>query len=250
MNSDQNTILLNILPTKQDAPTTDVTEIYTQLAFNNAFGTEVLAILHFMHILPDDETDTLDGTDQINAAIATINDCIHTFENPAIHKFHIGFMNNAISQQEYTKQLNALKLPSTKAHVIIGAFFISAVHFYDVLRQTIEAQTFDKDQTQAYVNTNNVLTAQKQTSKIFGRFDRLLPGLRSAMETARKKTEIKHQVWEIMQQHNLGRPSTRNPIKQMCTTIKQIFQEQTGMPYPNTDKTLENHIYDCPVFPR
>lgn len=250
MNTDIDTTLLHILPIKHTTPTDDMTEIYPQLIFNKALGTEVLAILHFMGILQDGETDRLDDEGCINAALEQINDCIHTFEDPAIHKIHVDFMNDAISQKEYTQELNALKLPAPKASIIIGAFFISAIHFYNVLRETIEHQFCDENPTQAYLWTNNVLAAQKQTCKIFERFDRLQPGLRSAMETAQKKTAVKHQVWEIIRQHNLGRPSRRNPINQMCATIKRIYLEQTGTLYPNTDKTLENHIYDCPSFPR
>jgi len=250
MNSDQNNILLNILPIKRDDTATDETEIYTRLAFNNAFGTEVSAILHFMGLLPDSETDQLNDADSIDAAIATINDCINAFQAPGIRQLHIDFMNNKITQREYTRQINALKLSVPKAHAIVGAFFISAVQFYSVLHKTFEDQVYDKDPMHAYINTNNALAAQKRTYKIFERFDRVQPGMRAAIETAKKKAAIKQLVWDIIKQHNLGRPSARNPIKQMCTTIKQIFQEQTGTPYPNTDKTLENHIYDCPVFPR
>lgn len=151
-----------------------------------------------------------------------------------------------ITVKEYNKKLKEEHKKHSNKDYLAGCVLSYIIEFWGNLLKQID-QTDDFHRAYALNDIYESLNALDTINCYYYKYQSLNTLTKAATATSDHRKQVRQTMIQILQKHKIGRPDKRdNPIETLVKRAKELYLQETGKEYPNSNRTLENLIYEMP----
>jgi len=218
----------------------------SKFLFGKLFADKVTFILVALGYFKDEKEMLAANKDKYSAVIKDIKQLLTKTIRSKRYEIYQQYFDGQITEKEYEYKNKLENVTQSRLDFHAGVILHQIIMFFGAILDNV--QDIDGNRPAfALWQIDEFIRRSQYIDELFSQYKSSLQHTKGAKATATKRQNVRQRMLEILDKYKVPRPDKRkNNIKELVQLAKDLYYQETGEIYPNSDRTLANLLYERP----